>query len=81
MMGSEMKPCPFCGSTDVSVILDRTAEYHMNGKDTPCSASKRVFAYCNYCEASGPIATVDTVYPEEDKAAAMEKWNRRDHDD
>lgn len=71
----ELKPCPFCGSTDIG-IKDTILDYNM-GNDCPCSATRRVWAYCRYCGAEGRKHTGDFVYDSEIVAAATEAWNNR----
>lgn len=71
----EMKPCPFCGSKDISVksrILS-----HETGKDCPCSSTRTVLAYCNYCGCTGRRVTSNFVGNEEIIAVATQAWNRR----
>lgn len=71
----KLKPCPFCGRTDIGVketILD-----YIMGNDCPCSRLKKVWAYCKYCGAESGKKTIDAVYREEVIAAATEKWNER----
>ena len=73
------KPCPFCGKDDIGVkehIID-----HKAGHDCPCSAIKKVWAYCRHCEAEGAKRTIDAVYDSEVEAAAIEAWNRRVDDE
>lgn len=72
----EFKPCPFCGSSDIGV-KDIIIDYHTNGKDMPCSATRQVWAYCRYCGATGSRGTGDFVYDNEIIAMAMERWNKR----
>lgn len=69
-------PCPFCGRTDIGVkdtIIDVKA-----GHDCPSSAIRRIWAYCRYCGAEGPKTVLDIVYDEEEIAAALVIWNRRE---
>ncbi len=75
----EFKPCPFCGSKNIGV-KDSIIKYHSNGKDTPCSALTKVWAYCRYCGAEGKKHTGDFVYDDEEMAAAMDAWNDRPED-
>ena len=74
-----LKPCPFCGSDDIA-IKEKVLERKM-GNDGPCSAIKRVWAYCQRCECEGRKRTIEAVYDEEVLAAATEAWNRRDYHD
>ena len=72
--GYRYKRCPFCGQKSLSFgeeILERRAG------TGPCSALKKVWAICDYCGATGPKKTIDAVYPSEDKAASIERWNTR----
>lgn len=60
-MPDMLKPCPFCGSSDV-ILVDFWAE--SEGDDNGYAVR------CNWCNALGP-------YYEEDKRAAIVRWNRR----
>ena len=67
--------CPFCGKNVIAIeseVLERKMGY-----DAPCSAIKRIWAKCTYCDAQGPKTVNETVYPEEEVAAAVLAWNRR----
>ena len=74
-----LKICPFCGSDDIG-IKESILEYKM-GNDCPCSAIKKVWAYCRRCECEGRKTTIDAVYDEEVIAAATEAWNKRYYHD
>lgn len=67
--------CPFCGKNTIATESE-LLEYRM-GNDSPCSSIKRIWAICTYCGAQGPKTTNETVYPEEEVAAAVLAWNRR----
>jgi len=62
---SKSKPCPFCGSKDLS--------FRMNQGD------KWGFVVCNTCAAQGP--EVRTSYDDSENAPwhndAIEEWNKR----
>lgn len=61
-MGSELKPCPFCGGTDAS--------------ETSMDGMRRTvyFVSCNKCGACGP----SRVYPDHtEPLTESELWNRR----
>ncbi len=67
--------CPFCGNDKIGVKTEIIE--HRAGQDCPCSSIRKVWAYCKYCEATGPKHTIDMVYPSEAEAMACEAWNRR----
>ena len=74
-MTIDFKPCPFCGSKNIGVkdiIIDR-----IMGNKSPCSAIRKVWAYCRCCECEGRKRTGDLVYDDEIIALAMESWNDR----
>lgn len=75
MINEQWKPCPFCGHDDIGV-KESIITLKM-GQDCPCSAIKKVWAYCRYCQAEGSKATIEAVYDSEVLAAAFEKWNKR----
>ena len=75
MMGSEMKPCPFCGSRDIEV-RSKPIE-HKAGRDCPSSVITKVWAVCKYCGAEGSKKVIDAVYRKEFLAAAIVGWNGR----
>lgn len=59
-----MRPCPFCGSTDLSVHLD----------DEWSGAS----VTCMKCEASGPwVSVLEASAPEAREALAVGRWDYR----
>lgn len=65
-----MRPCPFCGSLNLSVALG----FSSNGHLTP--QRDTAFIYCLDCRASGPH--VEKVRGASDLAhEAWEKWNAR----
>ena len=69
------KPCPFCGNTDIGVkdvIIDMLA-----GHDCPCSARRKIWAYCRYCGAESGKRVADIVYEDEELAVGVEMWNKR----
>lgn len=70
------KPCPFCGKTDVGV-KDNIVDLLM-GHDCPCTARRRIWAYCRYCGAEGRKTVADIIGDDEEIAAAVESWNRRE---
>lgn len=72
----KFKPCPFCGKNDIGV-KDTIIDLKM-GHDCPCSAQRRIWAYCRYCGAEGRKQTADIVTDDEEIAVAVESWNRRD---
>lgn len=61
-----IKPCPFCGVTDVG--------FHEG------STFRWVFAHCKNCGAQAPEVRRDTLTSDEDAdlSEALEEWNRRD---
>lgn len=71
----KMKPCPFCGNKNISV-RSKLINCEM-GKDCPCSCTRTVWAYCEYCGCEGRKNTGSFVYYEEIIAAATDGWNRR----
>ena len=80
MEQKELKPCPFCESTDIRYSLKITGHFDV-----------RYYAamYCNKCHCYGP-RTLTKVVPHDDykgrqeiekdnsvKQEAIEAWNRR----
>lgn len=66
-MSEELKPCPFCGSSD---SISERADF---GSD---------YRFCNNCAARGPIVDAENAYEEEDGDVVMEArtaaaWNQR----
>lgn len=76
--GWYFKPCPFCGSTDVGV-KDNIVDLCM-GHDAPCTAIRKIWAYCRYCGANGPGTTQEVIGDDEEIAAAIVAWNKRQGD-
>ena len=72
----KFEPCPFCGHSHISV-KDSIIDAKMGGIDEPCTVIKRVWAFCNYCHATGPESTHEVVYNDEVVAAALCSWNKR----
>jgi Lar family restriction alleviation protein len=73
--GWYFKPCPFCGTSNIGV-KDTTIDYNM-GHDAPCTAVRKIWAYCRYCGSSGPSTTQEVIGDDEEIAAAIVKWNER----
>ena len=71
----EFTPCPFCGSTDIGV-KDNIVDMLM-GHDCPCTARRKIWAYCRYCGATSGHTIADVIGDDEVIAAAVEKWNQR----
>ena len=66
----EIKPCPFCGETDVGVVKATTFRWRV--------------AFCNVCGANGPEVRVQTsgsgdpvVWEEQARILAIKEWNKR----
>lgn len=72
---SEFKPCPFCGSKNIGV-KDEIFDFIAN-KNAPCSAIRRVWAYCRNCGCEGRKRNGALVYDSEIIALATESWNDR----
>ena len=72
---AELLPCPFCGNKNIG--LKEEIKSHEMGYDSPCSSTRIVWAYCDYCGCEGRKHTGSFVYDEEIIAAATEAWNRR----
>ena len=72
----KFEPCPFCGHKHISV-KDSIIDAKMGGIDEPCTVIKRVWAFCNYCHATGPASTHEVIYNDEVVAAALCSWNKR----
>lgn len=76
-MNEELKPCPFCGSTRLS-IKSRRRKAGL-GMEIAATYSVR----CNVCKARGGVAGIDTSrreYLEKKVNAekiAVDMWNRR----
>lgn len=67
---SDIKPCPFCGATNISVIEGDTFRWRL--------------ARCNECEAQAPMVRIQTMgdgtpdeWEEKAKIGAIESWNTR----
>lgn len=69
-----VKPCPFCGKTDVAFKSKKIRPILGEG---PASCITKVWVQCNYCGAHGRTATIEAVYVNDITAAATEAWNRR----
>ena len=59
----ELRECPFCGGTDVSVAEGSTFRW--------------VVAICNNCDASAPESRVIPNDEEKTRELALVEWNRR----
>ena len=83
-MATELKPCPFCGGTDIRYSLKITGHF-----DVRYHASM----YCNVCHCYG-ARTLTKVVPHDDykgrttiekdtviREMAERAWNRRAEDD
>lgn len=76
-MSEELKPCPFCGSTRLSVKSKKRKAYL--GMEIAATYSVR----CNVCKARGGTASIYTSRKEylEGKTGAekivADMWNRR----
>lgn len=66
-MSEELKPCPFCGGTDIAISVDEN------------QGNKWGSAVCYSCSAVGPeVRTGYETYPEASwRAEAAAEWNRR----
>lgn len=73
--GWKFEPCPFCGSTDIGV-KDTLVDMLM-GNNCPCSARRKIWAYCRCCGAESGKRVADIVYDEEEIAVGVEMWNKR----
>lgn len=69
-----VKPCPFCGKTDVAFKSERIEPRLGEG---PASCITKAWCACNYCGAQGRTATIEAVYVNDITVAATEAWNRR----
>jgi Lar family restriction alleviation protein len=67
-MNTELKSCPFCGSTDISE--GEVLTEYPNGKTTTQSM-------CNNCKALGAEATLSQDEIDYGNAKAIVAWNRR----
>ena len=68
-MSDELKPCPFCGSTDIKTEV----EVGIMARSAKC--------YCNICGASvsGMGVMIPEDSPEEELIESAHKWwNRRE---
>jgi Lar family restriction alleviation protein len=64
-MTANLKPCPFCGSTQVEAFFSSWEFYRVD---------------CEGCGTSGPhadVTQVDMFDREAAEALACERWNRR----
>ena len=66
---NELSACPFCGSSDVSVI--ETDDRVVDGLNDPIPGADRYWSFveCGDCGAQGP--------KENTEAASIDNWNRR----
>lgn len=74
MSKEELKPCPFCGGTDL--VID-------DGDGTDYSWKAWIHIWCKKCEGSGPYAVPDDNVAQDKRykateAEAVRLWNRRE---
>ena len=72
-MKQELKPCPFCGSTDIKIDNEFYEElFNENG-------SAVINVTCECCGASVPVYSHDFVIKDKDHMTIMaaERWNHR----
>ena len=75
----ELKPCPFCGSADVTFEKTEWDEKSFTGEP---QLVQRLDVRCNNCGASsGKVAGLYTQVGNRLQARAAELWNRRANDD
>lgn len=65
-MSTELKPCPFCGSSDVRIDKETVGPF---GELFYCAL------FCNDCNS---VAAYGVFH---DEVKAIEAWNRRVHND
>lgn len=58
---TDIKPCPFCGSTLVQIVVDGYCAWII----------------CDNCNAEGPTASVDDYDHDEIEDQSANKWNNR----
>lgn len=77
-MMSELKPCPFCGSTDVFIvnmkIPDYTSVLPLPPQEVICSNCGMGVVFC-YANKSRKLLTEDEIKELNEKTAKL--WNRR----
>lgn len=78
MTANNLRSCPHCGSSGLTVIADLVRRVYL------ISDTYSVYVRCNECGASGGAVTVDLPYQSTSYDAARqgyqkaaEKWNRR----
>ena len=67
LINIKMKPCPFCGNTEISIHKNLVLSY---------------FAYCTRCNAQGPPVMVYHDYENDGvnggRNLAAKRWNERE---
>ena len=67
LINIKMKPCPFCGNTEISIHKNLVLSY---------------FAYCTRCNAQGPPVMVYHDYENDgengERNLAAKRWNERE---
>ena len=78
---SELKPCPFCGSTKLKVDWKTSSSTKWNPETKRLDKLVVVTVRCNRCHTRGPTTSMWGGWydrPEQVLAdAAVEKWNER----
>lgn len=69
-MSKELKPCPFCGSKNVSVDQSQR-------KTSLFTSETDAWVYCSDCLCDGPNASTDLYPPDQLEHAASVLWNER----
>lgn len=71
MEGLKLKPCPFCGSSDVESCPEGE-----RGDGRPWFA---YYAHCNNCDCDGPLVNTNgrDASPEAARGASIDLWNWR----
>jgi len=76
---SELKPCPFCGSTLAPMVLDENQGLYIECKDCDYGVSSNPY-YQVVCRANTPFGCGASGGLRPNKEEAIEAWNERGGD-